>query len=155
MRVLSINATDREIKDLVVEWIELLAQEKYEDALSLFSGDVVKSNWTPEKLKMCINKYGVIELDLPTLNGMLEEYGVEEFKVTSLFTRDDADKIINDSIDVDRESLYGLNPDEYVGMIHFKDIPLSGYLSDLTARFYIKRVDSSYIALEFFGIHVM
>lgn len=33
MKTLSINADKEEIKNLVIEWIELLAQEKYSEAL--------------------------------------------------------------------------------------------------------------------------
>ena len=154
MRTLSSNAEDMEIKDLVVEWNELLAVEKYSDALSMFPFSDEEYDWTPKLLKECINGYGVIGCDDETLQFMLEEYEVNEFKVTSILARDDKEEVVK-KIDVDRENLYGLDPDYYVGMVHFNDVPLSTYLSDLTARFNIKKVGEKQITLEFLDVHVM
>ena len=39
MRTLSVNAGTAEIKNLVAEWLELLAQEKYAEALELILYD--------------------------------------------------------------------------------------------------------------------
>ncbi|SCY18374.1 hypothetical protein SAMN05216233_1054 [Desulfoluna spongiiphila] len=121
----------------------------------MFPFSVEENEWSPELLEKCINGYGVIDGDKETLEFMLDEYEVTEFKISSLIGRDDRDIISNDSIDVDRENLYGLDPDEYLGMVHFNDVPLSGYLSDLTARFHIKRINDLQITLEFLDIHVM
>jgi len=40
-------------------------------------------------------------------------------------------------------------------MVHYDDVPLSGYRSDLTARFHIMRVGEDRLTLEFLDIHVM
>ena len=40
-------------------------------------------------------------------------------------------------------------------MVHFDDVPLSGFRSDLTARFQIKRIGSDRLTLEFLDLHVM
>ena len=99
MRTLAIDASDEEIRNLVVEWHELLAQRRYAEALELLQ--------------------------------------------------------IIAGISVDRENLYGLDPVEYLGMVHFDDVPLSGFRSDLTARFQIKRIGSDRLTLEFLDLHVM
>lgn len=154
-QTLSIHAADTEIKNLIVEWCELLAAENYKEALSMFAVSNEENSWTPALLKECINGYGVIDGDAETLEYMLDEYEVKKFKVSSLLERDDKDKIIEDSIDVDRKNLFGLDPKDYVGMVHFEDIPLSGYLSDLTAQFHLKKINSDEITLEFLNIHIM
>ncbi len=155
MRVLQIDAQDIEIKNLVVEWNELLANERYQDALNMFPYSSEETEWTAALLKECINGYGVIDGDEETLQFMLEEYEVDEFKISSILARDDSEKVIRDSIDVDRENTYGLDPNGYIGMVHFHDVPLSGYLSDLTARFHIKKINEREITLEFLDVHVM
>lgn len=154
-RTLSKDATDFEIKNLVIEWTELLAEEKYAEALSLFPHSDKTHQWTPKLLKDNITNYGVIDANPETLNFMLEEYEVDKFIATSILSRNDKDTIISNSIDVDRENLYGLPKEEYLGMVYFKDFPLSGYLSDLTAQFYIKKVEKNEMTLEFVDLHVM
>ena len=155
IRILPLEATDKDIKDLIIEWNELLAKENYTEALFMFPTSNEENDWTPELLKECINGYGVINGDIETLEFMLEEYKVDEFKISSLLIRDDCKKIINESIEVDRENLYGLNSEDYLGMVHFNDVPLCGYLSDLTARFHIKKINKHQLTLEFLDVHVM
>ena len=142
MRTLEITATDAEIKALVVEWSELLAQKRFQDALDMFP---CAEPVTAEELELTIAGYGSTEL-FP--DG-------RRFEVTTLLGRDDKDDIIESRIDVDRENLYGLDPAEYLGMVHYDDVPLNGERSDLTARFHIKRAGRDRLTLEFLDIHVM
>lgn len=51
MRTLSIDASDEEIRNLVIEWNELLAAEKYEEALSMFLSDNLEVEWTADLLE--------------------------------------------------------------------------------------------------------
>ena len=155
MRTLPIDATDTEIKQLVVEWSERLAEGKYEEALNLMLFSTEEYPWTPELLKSAINGYGVPHSDEETTKLLLAEYEAEEFVVSSLANRDDKDNILDRKIQVDRESLYGLDPNQYLGMVHYEGVPLCGYLSDLTAQFYLKKVGSHQLTLEFLNIHVM
>jgi hypothetical protein len=138
------DAADDEIKALVVEWSELLAQKRFEDALKMFLVSD-EEEWTPELLEQTIAGYGSPE---PYADG-------RHYEVTTLLGRPDRDEIIQQKMDVDRENLYGLNPEVYVGMVHYDDVPLDGQRSDLTARFHIKRVGSGCLTLEFLDIHVM
>ena len=145
MKTLSIQASDNAIKNLIVEWAELLAKEKYTEAFNMFPHSAKENQWSPEELKKCILNYGSPE--------QLEDS--PPCKVTSLRSRNDFDKIFNGSIDVDRENMFDLDPERYLGMVHFDDIPLDGDLSDLTARFHIMKINNDKLTLEFLDIHVM
>jgi hypothetical protein len=94
-------------------------------------------------------------LDPQTQAWLHEEWNVDRFKIASLADRPDKDQIIQKSIDVDRENGFGLDPSQYLGMVHCRDVPLNGGLSDLTARFRIKRVGDDELTLEFLDLHVM
>jgi len=142
MRTLPIDAADGEIKALVVEWSELLAQKRFQEALDMFPCDYPL---TADDLEKTIAGYGHPE---PFPDG-------RTFEITRLLGRDDKDDIIQRRIEVDRENLYGLDPAEYLGMVHYDDVPLNGERSDLTARFHIKRVGADRLTLEFLDIHVM
>jgi hypothetical protein len=155
IRTLPLNASDEDIKALVVEWSELLAQKRFQEAFEMFLHCDRELTWTPSLMEETIAGYGVADIDPKTRAVMLENWGVEQFEITTLLGRADRDEIINNKIAVDREHLFGLEPESYLGMIHFDDVPLSGYRSDLTARFHIKRVGSDRLTLEFLDIHVM
>jgi hypothetical protein len=154
LKTLSIVASDSAIKSLVVEWSELLAQKNYQAALDLLPPGSDGRPWTAELLARAISGYGVLDSDPETLQMLHEEYEVSLFEISSLFDRDDRDEVIN-RIEVDRENLYGLDQKKYLGMVHYGDVPLCGYLSDLTAQFHIKRVDNDKLTLEFHDLHVM
>lgn len=145
MKTLPITATDEEIKALVVEWSELLADGQFAEALAMFPNTDEEIDWTPESLANWISNYG---FDEPYPDG-------RKYKLTSLRDLPNFNEIIEKGIDVDRENLYGLSPDGYVGMVHYDDVPLDGEPSDLTARFHIKKIGPSKITLEFLDIHVM
>ena len=155
IRTVAQDASDDDIKSLVVEWSELLAHKRFEEALAMFLHDDRNVAWTPTLLEKTITGYGVPELDPKTLTMILEDWGVDRFEVTTLLERPDKDEIIEQKIKVDREHLFGLEPKFYLGMVHYDDIPLSGYRSDLTARFHIKRLGNGRMTLEFLDIHVM
>ena len=154
-RTLPIDAPDNAIKDLVVEWNELLAQKRYAEALSMFPQCCHELTWTPENLGNIISGYGVLDNDDETLEHTLKHHNVSRFEITTLINRPDYKQIYDDCIDVNRNSLYGLNPEHYLGMVHFEDVPLSGFRSDLTARFHIKKIGLKELTLEFVDIHVM
>lgn len=150
MKTLPINAAPEEIRQLIVEWNYLLAKEQYRDAIDLFLSSE-KRVWTPELLEKSINGYGIpCDSDDESLLSLLNEWEVDRFVMSPIAVED-----IESSIDVDRDNLYGMDPNKYLGMVHFTDIPLSGFISDLTARFNIRIVDGDKMTLEFEDIHVM
>jgi hypothetical protein len=143
-RTLLLTADDTAIKALVVEWSELLAQGRFADALALVPSAGESCIQTPEVLERTIAGYGRPE---PYPNG-------EVFAVTPLLDRPDAEEIIRDMIQVDREHLYGLDPERYLGVVHYNDVPLNGKRSYLTARFGIRRVGANRLALDLENIYV-
>jgi hypothetical protein len=151
IRELPTAAGDAEVRSLVVEWSEAIAQGRFSDALSMFPS---VDSWTEDSLRKTIQGYGVPEHD-ETLKDLLEIWGVDEFRVTSLFDIENSSNFIAKAIEVDRENLYGLDPSQYLGMVHYNDVPLSGNISDLTARFHIKKSSPGKFTLEFLDIHVM
>jgi hypothetical protein len=155
VRTLPLNAPDEDIKRLVVEWSELLAQKRFQEALGLFLHRDGESAWTAQSIERVINGYGVLEPERGVIEELQEMHGVKRFEITTLLGRPDADEIIRDKIHVDRENLYGLNREQYVGMVHYFDVPLCGERSDLTARFNIKRVGTDRLTLEFEDLHVL
>jgi len=106
--------------------------------------------WTPAILELTIAGYGVPDVEPETLQMHHENWGVDRFEFTSA----DKDEIFG-SIEVDRENLYGLPADEYLGMVHYCPVPLCGDWSDMTAQFQIKKVGNQELTLEFLNIHVM
>jgi hypothetical protein len=142
------SATDDTIRQAVVAWSELLAEGKHGEALGMFlhTSEAFGFAWTPEFLQQLVANYGCYR---PGVDSS------EHRKVTSLFAQPDSGKYIVKAIEVDRENLYGLDPDGYVGMVHYNHVPLDGEPSDLTARFHIKRVAPGRITLEFLDIGVM
>ena len=154
MRTLPLTASDAEIQELVIEWSELLAQKRFREALDLIPHSTDEVDWTPELLEHAIAGYGVLGADPETLDDLLRRHGVARFEITTLIGRDDRQEIV-DKIWVDRDSLFGLDPAHYLGMVHYNDVPLSGFRSDLTARFHIARVGPARLALEFLDLHVM
>lgn len=149
MRTLPIDASDEEIKNLVIEWNELLAIEKYEEALSMFLSDNFEVEWTPELLEQAVYGYGVIGY---TRDEIKEMFGPEDYKVTSIFDNKEKDKIIN-SIEICHQ--WNLKDENIIGIVHYDCVPLNGELSDLTARFYIEKVYENNITLKFLDLHVM
>lgn len=143
IRMLPLNATDNDIKQSVIEWSELLAQKRFADAIAMFEYE--EPELTPEELELWIKNYGSPD---PFPDG-------RSYELTSLLALENAEDIIANSIEVDRENLYGLDPEQYLGMVHYNDVPLNGAPSDLTARFHIKKVGDDKLTLEFLDIHVM
>jgi hypothetical protein len=144
-----ISASDDELRQAVVAWSELLAQQRFADALGMFElwDDKWAEQWTPELLESRVRNYGCSE---PDSEGRV-------FAVTSLYDLANVKvaEYIAKNIEVDRDNLYGLEPSRYLGMIHYAGVPLNGTPSDLTAQFNIKKVGDSRLTLEFVDIHVM
>ncbi|MBT4866924.1 MAG: hypothetical protein HON53_17615 [Planctomycetaceae bacterium] len=154
MKTLPISATDDDIRSLVIEWSELMAAKRFDDAYSMLTFDNREREWTPQLLADTIRGYGVPDIDTVTKQMMLEDWGVNEFEITTLEGREDREAII-DSIEIDREYLGPLDPDRYLGHVHYFDLPLCNDRSDLTARFHILRIDNDKLALELLDIHML
>ena len=157
MKTISLTASDDDIRTLVVEWSELMAARDFDAAYAMLAFDRSEWNWTPELLANTIRGYGIADLhesDPTTLEDILEEWESDELRMTTLNGREDRQQIVS-SIEVDRENLRTLDPNHYIGWVHYYDIPLNDERSDLTARFRIRKSGADQIGLELLDIHVL
>ena len=148
MRILTINAKDQEIIDLLEEWTELLAQEKYAEALDMLSPDP-EQHWTPELLESDVYGYGCPGY---TREEAAREFGRADYKITSLRSSPYREQILQ-RIDIERFT--PKSRPEQLGMVHYEKVPLNGEMSDLTGIFFLKKVSDTSMILEFHDLHVM
>lgn len=148
MTTFAADCSDEEIRKAVVQWSELLARGRFAEALAMFphTSESFGFEWTPERLEEWVSNYGCARQDYDS---------GEHRKVTSLFEQPNSEEFIRKAVKVDRVHLFGLDPKDYVGMVHYDDVQLDGEPSDLTARFHIKKVGATVLTLEFLDIHVM
>ena len=149
MKTLPITASKEEIRELVIEWNELLAQEKYKEAFEMFPAENNELDWTPELLESAVYTYGCPGY---TREEAEREFGSSDYKVTSILENPDKDKII-ESIDISSD--YGWMGKNDIVVIHYDHVPLNGAMSDLTARFFVRKVTDDKITLVFIDLHVM
>ena len=164
MKTLPIGADKKDIIRLLIEWTELLAQEKYSDAFHMFQAYSHEWEWTPELLEAAVFTYGVPMY--ATREEAKKELGYSDCKVTSLLENPDKDTILEhidihfydfpvtqeiakswDVAEIDYENI--------IGDVHYFDVPIDGKMSDLTAIFYIKKIDPQHITLSFKDLHMM
>lgn len=150
LRTLSITASKDEIKKLVIEWNELLAQEKYKEAFEMFLVDENSElDWTPELLESAVYGYGCPGY---TREEAEKEFGSSDYKVTSVLDNPNRDEII-ESIDISSD--YKWMGENDIAVIHYNNVPLNGKMSDLTAIFFVRKIDEDRITLSFTDLHVM
>lgn len=149
MRTLPITASKEEIRELVIEWNELLAQEKYKEAFEMFPAENNELDWTPELLESAVYTYGCPGY---TREEAKREFGSSDYKVTSILENPDKDKII-ESIDISSD--YGWMGKNDIAVIHYDHVPLNGVMSDLTTRFFVRKVTDDKLTLVFIDLHVM
>lgn len=150
LRTLHITAGKDEIKKLVIEWNELLAQEKYKEALEMFLVDENSElDWTPELLESAVYGYGCPGY---TREEAEKEFGSADYKVTSVLDNPNRDEII-ESIDISSD--YKWMGENDIAVIHYNNVPLNGKMSDLTAIFFVRKIDEDRITLSFTDLHVM
>jgi len=132
------EATESQIFEVIRDWVELLSQDKYEEAFEMFRYHSTEY-WSAELIRTVIKNYGFIE---PREDGVT-------FKVTSLkenLTGQPFNEVQWWDDDPNR-------PAEYIGEIAFT-LPLNNEWSDVTALFRIVEVDNV-IVLELDDIHVL
>ena len=149
MKTLPITASKEEIRELVIEWNELLAQEKYKEAFEMFPAENNELDWTPELLESAVYTYGCPGY---TREEAEREFGSSDYKVTSILENPDKDKII-ESIDISSD--YGWMGKNDIAVIHYDHVPLNGVMSDLTTRFFVRKVTDDKLTLVFIDLHVM
>lgn len=161
MKTLPINASKEDIINLLIEWTELLSKENYIDAFNLFPSYDGDFNWTPELLESAVFTYGCPGL---TREEAEIRFGSADYKITSFLENPHQDEIMK-SIEfhyftvtpeiAQKQCLLNTDYENIIGDIHYFNVPLNGELSDLTARFYIKKVGEHSMTLSFKDLHVM
>jgi hypothetical protein len=141
MRVLDRNATDEEILAVCREWLELLAEDRLEEALNLMApasdGSVT---WTPDALRTYISNYGSWE---PWGNA-------SSWRVTS----PSAARLPADAPNRKPYAEVGrLAADARRGWV-LLDLPLNGIWSDLTAEFEFSPVEEG-TGVTLHDLHVL
>lgn len=174
MKTLPVKAAREEIASLVAEWTELLARKQYAEALDFILYDntqIIDGEiwiWTPERLEAAVYTYGqpwYSKEDMKRLYGI--EYPVDR-KITSIMDRPDKEKWLEDiknsieffdgMISVERAEMWGISKLDYknmIGEILFDGIPIDGEQSDLTAQFWIIKINENQITLVFRDLHIM
>lgn len=151
MQILSVNASEDEIKEVLVEWTERMAQEQYAEALEFIPYDTLHlyedNEWTPELLESVVCGYGLAGL---TKEEVLQEFGCLH-KITSLNDMADREDILN-SIEINYDFSWFKGND--IAEIWY-DVPLNGTQSDLTGRFLLRKTDEQHMMLIFEDLHVM
>lgn len=155
MKTLPIDASEEQIRGLVIEWTELLARERYEEAMELILYEEKEYNggkwtWTAEKLEAAIYSYGMPWYSREEIEEMFGE-GEANHRVTSIDECPDREEVIN-SIDI---SAMGWQEENDISMVHFWQMPLDGKASDLTAIFHIRKIGENAVTLSLDDIHVM
>ena len=137
MRTLAPTAEDAQILAVAREWVALLADERYEEAMALLSPS---DQWSPAMVQTWIQNYGWHE---PPADGSV--YRVTDLAAatgaTASFPRHEVDRFDHPAAD------------GRVAAVWF-DLPLNGRWSDLTATFVVRQLDQS-LVLELDDVHVM
>ena len=171
MKTLPINASDEEIKTLIIEWNELLAQEKYEEAIDfiLYENTKVVDGeiwiWTPEKLEAAVYTYGMPWYSKEEYEAEYGE-GAADLKVASLLHSPNSKELLDKisfeinyyTVSAERAELWGISNTDYeniMGDVLYDGVPLNDWNSDLTAIFYLKKIDENHMTLCFQDLHVM
>lgn len=159
LRKLPLPLNNTDIIKLLVEWTELLSLEKYQEALSMFTFDRYKFDWTAQKLEQCVYGYGCTGYSREEAEKM---FGSADYIVTSILDNPQKEIIFNE-IEIQyfemtaeqAKATLTNNHHEILGDIHYKNVPLNGELSNLTARFWIRKFDDDLYILEFQDMHMM
>jgi hypothetical protein len=156
MKTLPLKVSEEQVKNLIREWVDQLAKEKYEEALALLStelpsgsGSVSENDaneWTPELLRAVISNYGLPE----PWEGQEQTYKVVP-------VADAMRKLFEKSLTVHFRVFKAVG-ESYLGTVDV-DLPLNyesgDWISDLTARFYLRKVSDTEMALVLLDIHVL
>lgn len=161
IRTLPIGVKDSEILKLLIEWTEFLANSEYTEAFEMFQSYNSEIEWTPELLESAVYGYGCPGYSREEAE---EQFGSSDYQVTSLWNHPNRENILR-HIDINYyelteeqakiRCLTDMDYENIIGDIHYEDVPLNGKESDLTAIFFIKKIDQERISLCFYDLHVM
>jgi hypothetical protein len=143
MRLLSPAATDAEILDVCREWVDLVAQARFADAIEILHVPArydASQRWTPSSLERYVANYGSWD---PPSDG-------HAWKVTPIATaRMAADRPVHSPT----PEVYRNDDDPRSGSVDL-DLPLDGEWSDLTAQFEFEPVEGG-TGLALYDVRVL
>jgi hypothetical protein len=155
---------DKPIKELVREWVDVLAQDRYEDAIGmLYQGEIspyglnpnyLNYRWSPDLLRQSIQNYGAFDDEIEVSH----RTSYKIIPITLVNQHIFESGLTVDWIDANKGNTFGLNTEYYAGIVHVGlPINLEGFngTSDVTARLLIRKVSTEFLALELYDIHVM
>ncbi len=133
MKTLPAEASDQEILDTVREWVEFLAEERYDEAYHFFvNTEHNPRNWSPQLLKTVIQTYG--------FHDKREFHRVTPVEKTTGGVKP-------------RHDIHRDDDNDQQGFIWF-DLPLDGKWSDLTAVLTF-HANNKRLSIELESIEVM
>jgi hypothetical protein len=158
---LPLDAAEDDIKQVVRDWFALLADGKYFEAVAMIAPDVLEGSgsldpakhprWTPKLLRDVIGYYGVpFPLDA---NDRLRKVAPVNDALRAEFEK---------KLTVERlrptQREYGLLDARYLWAVQ-ADVPLflkgGPRISDMTAQFYLRKVDEDSMEFVLMDIHVL
>lgn len=151
MRTLPITASDEEIKQWVRDWITVLGEERYDEAVEMLHPNLSSygqyDHWTGERLKTIVSNYGLHEPipDAPRVFHPIpvsDEIRSEFEQHLRVFPR----LALEEDWTIDNVSIH-------------VDLPLRDddgtFLSDMTAEMMLRRVGETEMGVELLSAHVM
>lgn len=156
MKEIPITATDEEIKQVMREWVDLLAQGRFDDAVAMLAPEFVHDNhyvdagepqvWTGALVEALIRNYGFLE-ETELQDGFYKVVSVDE----------DIREEFEHHLTIYRK------PIELAGQMYFgwadAHLPLEDeeglYYSDLSAQFCLREVSGDKLVLMLDNIHMM
>ena len=165
MRCFQSPFTVEDLAPFAYEWINLLGNEQYEQALDCcYRGDINPfglnpdyrdERWTSDLLRQVIHNYGLFDCERDDWS----EAAYHVLPITDLNRFAVENSWSLDLIDVTASVAWGLDPAHYAGIVHiylpmdYKHDPSE--ISDVCARFAVRRIDPTTIALELDTVHVL
>jgi hypothetical protein len=158
---LPLDAAEEDIKQAVRDWFALLAGDKYFEAVAMIAPDVLEGSgsldpakhprWTPKVLRDVIGYYG---LPFPVdANDRLRKVAPVSDALRAEFERKMNVERLNE-----KQREYALLDARYLWFVQ-ADVPLflkgGARMSDMTAQFYLRKVDEDSMEFVLMDIHVL
>ena len=158
MQEIPLTPSDEDIKQVIRDWVDLLSQGRFDDALAVFAPETIPGSgsvnakrhpqWTAELLEQIIRNGGTTYeyYDFP---------GQRTWKVVPV--EDSFRQDFEDRLWAGRR-LFERFGQSYCGQVHV-DLPWDGErghcVGDLTARFWLRQANDTVMVLVLEDIHVL
>ena len=120
------------------------------------------SRWENDKMDVTVDNAILTAkvLNIPIIDFLCKDLTIDDDidfelffeKNREILTKEDKEEIITG---IDISSDYGWMGKEDIAVIHYDNVPLNGKMSDLTARFFVRKISEDELTLAFIDLHVM